>query len=57
VVFSSRTFHRSGANSTANYRRSYLAQYSAEPIMNKDSSALWQRAEPVLVDGQRVSAG
>ncbi len=34
VVFSSRTFHRSGPNVTDEYRRCYLAQYSAEPIMN-----------------------
>ncbi len=56
VVFSSRTFHRSGANMTANYRRCYLAQYSAEPIMNRAGTALWGRAEPVLKDGERVSA-
>ena len=56
VVFSSRTFHRSGANTTNNYRRSYLAQYSAEPIMSKDGSSLWGRAEPILRDGKRVGA-
>jgi len=55
VVFSSRTFHRSGPNMTDKYRRCYLAQYSAEPIMNRDGSALWGRAEPVLRDGERVS--
>ena len=55
VVFSSRTFHRSGANRTGSYRRSYLAQYSSEPIMSKDGSRLWQRAEPVLQKGQRVA--
>ncbi len=54
VVFSSRTFHRSGPNITDKYRRSYLAQYSAEPIMNRDGSALWGRAEPVLQNGARV---
>ena len=54
VVFSSRTFHRSGANMTNDYRRCYLAQYSAEPIMNRDGSELWGRAEPILVDGARV---
>ena len=56
VVFSSRTFHRSGPNMTDKYRRSYLAQYSAEPIMNRDGSELWGRAEPILVDGARVAA-
>ena len=54
VVFSSRTFHRSGANTTGQYRRSYLAQYSAEPIMNRDGSKLWGRAEPILKGGARV---
>ncbi len=54
VVFSSRTFHRSGANMTDAYRRCYLAQYSAEPIMNRDGTQLWGRAEPVLRAGERV---
>ena len=54
VVFSSRTFHRSGANMTDQYRRSYLAQYSSEPIMNKDNSKIWARAEPVVINGERV---
>ena len=54
VVFSSRTFHRSGPNTTDQYRRSYLAQYSAEPIMNRDGTELWGRAEPVLQKGARV---
>ena len=54
VVFSSRTFHRSGPNVTDEYRRCYLAQYSAEPIMNPDGSELWGRAEPILQGGQRV---
>ena len=54
VVFSSRTFHRSGPNMTDAYRRCYLAQYSAEPIMNRDGTALWGRAEPVLQNGAGV---
>ena len=54
VVFSSRTFHRSGPNMTDKYRRSYLAQYSAEPIMNRDGSELWGRAEPILKNGERL---
>jgi len=56
AVFSSRTFHRSGSNKTDDYRRSYLAQYSSEPIMSKDGSKLWQRADPVVLDGKRVGA-
>ena len=54
VVFSSRTFHRSGPNMTDKYRRCYLAQYSAEPIMNRDGSALWGRAEAILRNGAQV---
>lgn len=51
VVFSSRTFHRSGPNTTDRMRRSYLAQYSAEPILKKDGSGLWGQAVSLLVDG------
>jgi ectoine hydroxylase-related dioxygenase (phytanoyl-CoA dioxygenase family) len=54
VVFSSRTFHRSGPNTTSRMRRSYLAQYSAEPIMNRAGTDLWRWAVPVLQDGRRV---
>ncbi len=55
VVFSSRTLHRSGPNTTANMRRSYLAQYSAEPIMEKDGSRLRAQAVPLLINGERVA--
>jgi len=57
VVFSSRTFHRSGPNTTENMRRSYLAQYSAEPIMNKDGSKIWAQAVPFIIEGKRVRSG
>lgn len=55
VVFSSRTFHRSGANTTDHMRRSYLAQYSMEPIMNKDGVTIRAQAVPFLQNGQRVT--
>ena len=55
VVFSSRTFHRSGTNTTDKMRRSYLAQYSAEPIMKRDGSGLWAQAVPLLQDGQLMT--
>lgn len=55
VVFSSRTFHRSGPNTTDQMRRSYLAQYSAEPIMKKDGSGIWAQAVPLVVNGERVA--
>ncbi|MAS35267.1 MAG: phytanoyl-CoA dioxygenase [Anaerolineaceae bacterium] len=54
VVFSSRTFHRSGQNTTDKMRRSYLAQYSAEPIMDKTGEKLWNQAVPVVRHGQKV---
>ncbi len=54
AVFSSVTFHRSGANTTDSMRRVYLAQYSAEPIMSADGSALSGFAAPVLRGGERV---
>lgn len=54
AVFSSTTFHRSGFNTTDKMRRTYLAQYSSEPIMNKDGTALWAAAVPFLQDGKRV---
>ncbi len=54
VVFSSRTFHRSGANKTNKMRRSYLAQYTKEPIMTKDGSKYWAQAVPFWLNGQRL---
>lgn len=54
VVFSSRTFHRSGQNTTDKMRRSYLVQYSAEPIMNKAGDGYWNQAVPVVLNGQKV---
>jgi ectoine hydroxylase-related dioxygenase (phytanoyl-CoA dioxygenase family) len=56
AVFSSTVFHRSGENRASEMRRIYLAQYSAEPILNKDGSGLWNAAEPVLRDGEIVEA-
>ena len=55
VAFSSRTFHRSGANQTNKMRRSYLAQYSMEPIMTKDNSKYWAQAVPFLQKGEPVT--
>ena len=55
AVFSSRTFHKSGANTTDKMRRSYLAQYSAEPIMNKEGTAVQNHADPVWQNGVRVT--
>jgi ectoine hydroxylase-related dioxygenase (phytanoyl-CoA dioxygenase family) len=52
AVFSSVCFHRSNPNTTNRMRRVYLAQYSAEPVMNRDNTKLWGMAEPFLHDGQ-----
>ncbi len=52
AVFSSIVFHSSGANTTSNMRRVYLAQYSCEPILSPDKSKLWGNAEPFLHNGQ-----
>jgi ectoine hydroxylase-related dioxygenase (phytanoyl-CoA dioxygenase family) len=54
ACFSSTLFHRSGPNTTDRIRRIYLAQYSAEPILNDDRSRPRHLAEPLLVAGERV---
>ncbi len=53
VAFTSYTFHRSGANTSDEMRRIYLAQYSAEPILNQHDT-YWAQAVPFLRDGQRT---
>jgi ectoine hydroxylase-related dioxygenase (phytanoyl-CoA dioxygenase family) len=45
--FSSTLFHRSGPNTTDQMRRVYVAQYSAEPILNEDGSRPRHLAEPL----------
>ena len=54
VVFSSVTFHRSSANRTTYPRRVYMAQYSAEPILNETGERLLAYAEPFYRDGRCV---
>jgi ectoine hydroxylase-related dioxygenase (phytanoyl-CoA dioxygenase family) len=54
ACFSTTLFHRSGPNTTGRVRRVYVAQYSAEPILNEDGSQPLRLAEPLLVDGKRV---
>jgi ectoine hydroxylase-related dioxygenase (phytanoyl-CoA dioxygenase family) len=55
ACFSSTVFHRSGANATEHMRRVYVAQYSAEPLLDEERSRPRHLAEPLLIDGQRVS--
>ena len=54
AVTSSTTFHRSGANTTASPRRAYVAQYSAEPMLNPDGSGPRHFADPFLREGKIV---
>ena len=51
VVFSSLTFHCSGANVSDRWRRSFLAQYTPEPQIRPDGR-LAIRAEPFLKAGR-----
>jgi hypothetical protein len=37
-------------------RRTFLAQYSAEPTVSEDRSEVWELAEPFLYNGRRVEA-
>lgn len=56
AVFSSTCFHKSGSNTTDRMRRSYLVQYSAEPIVRPDNGKPHALAEPFLRDGELVGA-
>jgi ectoine hydroxylase-related dioxygenase (phytanoyl-CoA dioxygenase family) len=55
VVFSSLTFHRSGANTTDRMRRAYVTQYSAEPLFKPDSNELLHLGVPFLREGRIVA--
>lgn len=48
VVFSSRTLHRSGPNTTSKMRRAYVTQYSPEPICKPGESQPFHLAVPFL---------
>ena len=48
VVFSSLTFHRSGANTTNQMRRAYVTQYSPEPICRPGTNELLHLGVPFL---------
>ncbi|MCH7727134.1 MAG: phytanoyl-CoA dioxygenase family protein [Planctomycetes bacterium] len=54
VVFSSVSFHRSGANRTDRMRRAYVTQYSAEPIYKPESDELMHLGVPFLRDGKKL---
>ena len=52
AVFSSTAFHRSGVNTTPNYRRVYVVQYAPAPMIKPDGTQA-SRADPVLRGGTR----
>jgi ectoine hydroxylase-related dioxygenase (phytanoyl-CoA dioxygenase family) len=54
VVFSSLTFHRSGANTTDKMRRAYVTQYSSEPLYKPGTEELMHLGVPFLKDGRVV---
>lgn len=54
IVFSSVSFHCSGANTTDRMRRAYVTQYSAEPIYDPATGELKHLAVPFLKDGMRT---
>lgn len=54
VVFSSVTFHRSGANTTDRMRRAYVTQYSPTPIYKPATEEPMHLAVPFLESGRIV---
>jgi ectoine hydroxylase-related dioxygenase (phytanoyl-CoA dioxygenase family) len=52
ALFTSLNFHCSGTNSTSRMRRSFLTQYTAEPLLTADGTKLYGNAEPFLRDGK-----
>ena len=54
AVTSSTTFHRSGANTTDAPRRAFIAQYSAEPMLNPDGSEPRHFTDPFLREDKIV---
>ena len=54
VAFSSYNLHRSGPNTSPKFRRVYLPQYIAEPIMKSDASGRKGMAVPFVNDGEIV---
>ncbi len=55
AVFTSVSFHRSGANRTDRMRRVYLTQYSGCPIYTQDGSKLWGNAVQFVKDNQQIT--
>jgi ectoine hydroxylase-related dioxygenase (phytanoyl-CoA dioxygenase family) len=53
AIFSSTTFHRSGANTTDRYRRAYALQFAEAPVHREDGSIMGL-TETFLKDGRRL---
>ena len=53
-MFSSLTFHRSGANTTDKMRRAYVTQYSPQPITKPGTNELMHLGVPFLRDGEVI---
>jgi ectoine hydroxylase-related dioxygenase (phytanoyl-CoA dioxygenase family) len=49
ACFSSTVFHRSGPNTTGRMRRAFVAQYSAQPILDRDGSRPRHLAVPLTM--------
>ncbi len=56
VAFSSRLLHATGANTTTSLRRVYLAQYTAEAVLDPGTRHLRRNAIPFLRNGRQVTA-
>jgi ectoine hydroxylase-related dioxygenase (phytanoyl-CoA dioxygenase family) len=57
AAFSSTLFHRTGVNTTDRPRRVFIAQYSAEPILDEARSGPRHLAVPFLAPGRRLTGG
>ncbi len=53
AAFASTLLHRTGPNTTDQTRRVYIAQYTAEPLLDEDRSRPRHLAEPLLIAGRR----
>ena len=55
VAFSSRLLHATGPNRSSKLRRVYLAQYTAEAMLNPGTRHLRNNAVPLLWHGEQVT--
>lgn len=53
AAFSSTVLHRTGPNTTDHPRRVFIAQYTAEPLLDAAGSQPRHLAEPLLIAGSR----